>query len=690
MLNRTELLKHFTIWAMSICVFFVVFLTVSVSYSKYYMIFFGGAVVFAINLVVLNKKRVALAGYIFLFTTHALMLLFDQGVMGPTKGFVFYIPLMLCNLFLIDPRHKTQQFISVSTTIGCVILTSFTNITPRLSEHLYDQNHVQIVSYFNVLMSLSICMVIFYLLNRLSVKTTEVKEAADDLLKRNELLLNSINQNIDVGICRTDALTNRIVYANHAFLNLFGFKTLEEIQLINPNELYYSSEDREKVITELKKLHGAVSRELLFKRKDGSLFWGLLNSSSLINEYGRMVFDGALRDITSLMKMQQDLVDAKENAEKASLFKSQFLSSMSHEIRTPMNAVIGACNLLLMEEPKPAQVENLLLMKSASNNLMRLINNVLDFSRVETGKLDFEEIPTDLSIILKEITDTHLIEARRKGITLQLDIDDDNPVYLVDPMWFSQVFNNLISNAVKFTDKGGVQVNVRVISKNTQANMLRFEVIDTGIGVSADKQELIFKSFSQEMRDTKRKYGGTGLGLAITKNILQKMGSEIKVSSNKGKGSTFYFEVLLNKAIGLQMPAKSNTPITESLKGLQVLVVEDNQTNLFVIQKFLSRWEVNFTICESGKEAIHQLKVASFDVVLMDLHMPDMDGLEATKLIRTFDQQTPIIAMTADAFKETRDQAIAAGMNDFISKPFDPKDLHEKLGLYYTNDIQKN
>jgi PAS domain S-box-containing protein len=689
MLNRTELLKHFTIWAMLICIFFAVFLSVFVSYSQYYMVFFVGAAVFGVNIIILKKKSFVLAGYVFLLTTHGLMLLFDQGIMGPVKGFTFYVPLLLCNLFLVHPKHKLHQFISVSITTGCIILTSFTNVTPQLAASLYDKNHIQIVSYFNVLMSFTVCVVIFYLMNRLSVKTEEAKMATNDLLKQHELLLNSINQNIDVGICRTDALTNRIVYANHAFLNLFGFKSLEELQQINPKELYYVAEDREKILAELTKLHGAASRELLFKRKDGSLFWGLLNSSSLINEQGRMMFDGALRDITSLMKMQQDLVDAKENAEKSSLIKSQFLSSMSHEIRTPMNAVVGACNLLLMEEPKPAQVENLLLLKSAGNNLMRLINNVLDFSRIETGKLEFEEIPTDLSIVLKEITDTHLIEAKRKGVGLQLHMDDDEPAYLVDPMWFSQVLNNLVSNAVKFTEKGMVKVNVQVLSKTATANILLFEVIDTGIGISADKQGLIFKSFSQEMQDTKRKYGGTGLGLAITKNILQKMGSEIKVHSNKGKGATFFFEITLKKAVGAKMPAKSYLPANESLKGLQVLVVEDNPTNLFVIQKFLSRWEVNFTICENGADAINQLKNDAFDAVLMDLHMPDMDGLEATKLIREFDQHTPIIAMTADAFKETRDQAIASGMNDFISKPFDPKDLHDKLGSYYANAIQK-
>ena len=689
MQNRTLLLYRFNIWAMGICMFFAVFLSVFVFYSKYYVFFFVGSALFGANAVLIKQNYVKLAGYIFLLATHTLMLLFDQGIMSPVRSFSFYIPLLLCNLFIINPRQKLHQFISVSLTVGCIILTSLTYVTPKLSSGLHDSSHVSFVAYFNVILSLILCITIYYLMNQLSLETVEVKEAADDTLRKNQLLLNSINQNIDIGVCRTDALTNRIIYANHAFLNLFGYKNLDDLRQTNPQELYYAASDREEILTEHKTKHGSTSKELLFKRKDGGLFWGLINSSYLINEEGRMVFDGAVRDITSIMKMQQELIDAKEAAEKTSLFKSQFLSSMSHEIRTPMNAVIGACNLLLSEEPKPEQKENLLLIKSAGSNLMRLINNILDFSRIESGKLDFEETPTDFAVVLKEITDTHYIEAKRKNIELRLNIEEDNHVYLLDPMWFTQVLNNLIANAVKFTQKGSVQVNLKVCSETSLTRTLRFEVVDTGIGVSPDKQEHIFKSFSQEMLDTKRKFGGTGLGLAITKNILQRMGSEIKMVSEKGEGSTFYFGVTLKKAVLEQAPQR-HTPKTLSIKGLKVLVVEDNQTNQFIIQKFLAKWGVDFNICERGAEVVKMAKAGNFEVVLMDLHMPDLNGFEASKQIRSYHPQIPIIAMTADAFEETRELTAQAGMNDFISKPFDPDDLFNKLANYADNPKEIN
>lgn len=653
------------------------------------MWFFIATILFGINGLLIKRNQTKIAGYIFLFTTHALMLIFDQGIMSPIRAFVFYIPLLLCNLFIINPREKVQQFVSVCITVGCIILTSFTHLTPKLSTGLYDINHINIVAYFNIAVSLTLCIVIFYLMNQLSLETTEVKEAADDTLRKNQLLLNSINQNIDIGICRTDALTNRIIYANNAFLSLFGFKSIEELRLINPEELYYAATDREKVLAELKALHGSTSKELLFKRKDGGLFWGLINSSSLIDEEGRMVFDGAVRDITTMMKMQQELIDSKESAERASLFKSQFLSTMSHEIRTPMNAVIGGCNLLLAEEPKPEQKENLLLIKAAGSNLMRLINNILDFSRIESGKLDFENAPTELSIILKEIVDTHHIEAKGKGIVLKLNIDKGNHTYLLDPMWFPQVLNNLIANAVKFTDKGSVEVNLKVLTETDLTRTLRFEVIDTGIGISEEKQDVIFKSFSQEMLDTKRKFGGTGLGLAISKNIIEKMGSKIKIYSKKNNGATFYFDITLKKAVLKQQQGALPAQL-DSLTGLRVLIVEDNQTNLFIIQKFLSHWKVNFDACETGELAITKAKEENYDLILMDLHMPDIDGFETTKRIRMYDTETPIIAMTADAFKETRDQALDAGMNDFVSKPFDPKDLFEKLISYRNNSTIKD
>lgn len=679
MLNRADLLRRFNIWAILICTFFGIFLSVFVTYSQFYGAFYIAVGIFLVNLYFIKQQKIDLSSYVFIFTTHGLMLLFDQGISSPNKGYVFYVPLLLCSIFVTNPRSRVQQITCISLTLICVFLTSFTNLTPKLVSRLYDENHIQVVSYFNVIMSMLICLVILSLMNRMWIKTEDNLKATNSLITKNESLIKSINQNIDVGIFRYNS-NNKIIYANQAWLKLFGYNNIIELDYTSPKHLFFSEADYERVNKQLKRKITVSNLEAQFKQKNNTSFWGQLNITCGEDENNNLVFDGVIKNITEMVNMQHDLIAAKEAAEKSSLAKSQFLSTMSHEIRTPMNAVIGASNLLLLDEPKPSQMENLQLLQSAGNNLMRLINNILDFSKIETGKLELEEIPSDLNVILKEVVNTHLVEANSKGLNLKLAIEPATHCYLLDPMWFTLVLNNLIANAVKFTEKGYVNVSLAILNKTDTHSTIGIKVSDTGIGIATDKQEYIFKSFSQEMTDTKRKYGGTGLGLAITKNVLTKMGSQIALTSQKGKGATFYFELILKNAAKTN-PTQSNNMTTDlaTIDGLTVLVVEDNQTNLFVIRKFLERWQASCDVAESGKQAIDKLKQKKYGVVLMDLHMPDMDGIEATQQIRLFDKDTTIIAMTADSFRETRDKTIEAGMNDFISKPFDPKELHEKL-----------
>lgn len=610
------------------------------------------------------------------------MVCYDAGALSETRSFVFYIPLLLSNLIISDTESKMERIAAIAITLISIGMVNFTDLTPRLANRIFDGNILVFVTYFNICAAMSMCIFMTFYIYRMSVDATEKIMRSNEAVRKNELLLKSINENIDEGICRTDVKTNRFVYLNAAKINLFGYGSIEEMMHVSPDNVYADIEDRKRILKDLE-THGHVkNREILFKRKDGSLFWGLLNTNKLIDDDGNILYDGALRDITELRALKAELIAAKEAAEKSSKAKSNFLSAMSHEIRTPMNAVIGASNLLLLEQPKPGQLENLLLLKAAGNNLMRLINNVLDFAKIEADKLEFDRIPVDLAALIREIVDTHRVEAGRKSISLKLNIQQGNHNYLIDPIWFTQVMNNLVGNAVKFTHEGYVVVEIFVTEQSASHATLHFSVSDTGVGIAEDRMDNIFEHFGQEDASTKRRFGGSGLGLAIAKRILERLNSTLYVQSAKGKGSTFSFTLTLQKYVEQREQLVLPQINPGDLKGLSVLVVEDNEANNIVFSRFLQRWGADFYICTSGAEAIHQVSLVAYDVVLMDLHVPDMDGFEATQRIREIRKDLPIIAISADAFSETRAMALKVGMNDFITKPFNPDELLNKLCVY--------
>jgi PAS domain S-box-containing protein len=685
--NKQDILKGFNFWAMIICIWFVVFLSIFVSYSQYYLVFFAGAVLFGINHFLIVKGYLRPAFIIFVLCTNSIMLLFDAGIMSPARGFIFYIPLLLCNLIITNFNRRIEQVFSILLTLLCICLTTFTDLTPKIAERLYVSEHQIIVSYFNTFAAIFMTVVIAYVLAKAALEAQQNLEQSKKILSQNEKLLESINQNIDIGICRTDVATNRLLYANKAKAKVFGYDSVEEILAISPNDFYKDEQERIKVIDRLERDGFVSNMEVQYKRKDGSHFWGLLTSNKTVDENGRILYDGALRDISDNKHLQEELIRAKDVAEKSSLAKSQFLSTMSHEIRTPMNAVIGASNLLLADETRPEQRENLLLLKSAGSNLMRLINNVLDFSKIELDKVEFEQVQVDLKQLILEAVDTHILEAQKKNITLTGELDELTHSYIIDPIRFIQVINNLLSNAVKFTDEGSVKIKVNVSEADSEHDWVTIAVIDTGIGIADERQQKIFESFSQENIDTTRRYGGSGLGLAITRRIIQKFNSQIKLTSEKGKGATFSFTLKLKRKVSVQFESPKPQQARNSLEGMRILVVEDNKMNILIIRKFLSRWNLKCDECESGEEALEKLKTQNYDLILMDLHMPDMDGFQTTAAIRAFDKKTPIFALTADAFAETRIRALAGGMNDFIPKPFDPDSLHTKIARVWANSL---
>jgi len=387
-----------------------------------------------------------------------------------------------------------------------------------------------------------------------------------------------------------------------------------------------------------------------------------------------------------IMGVALDITEIK-NAEVA---KQQFLSNMSHEIRTPLNAIIGMTHLLLAEQVPPEMQENLKILKFSGENLLVLVNDILDYSKILSGKVSFESIDFSLRDFVQSIRQSHLFKATEKGITLKMKLDSDLPDRLNgDPMRLAQVLNNLISNAIKFTNAGSVTVDLTLGEMGPQHVTIDFAIRDTGIGIDPSLKEFIFESFTQASADTTRRFGGTGLGLAITRSLLQLQGSDIFLESEIGKGSLFYFRLRLGKSqketfsVSNQLFGET-TGEKKDLAGYKVLLVEDNEMNRIVAKKFMTRWALEVAYAQNGVEAVGMMEEEHYHLVLMDLQMPRMDGYEATRRIRALPgcERLPIIALTASVEPEVMEKIKLAGMTDYMSKPFNPNELYAKIAQH--------
>ncbi|HET6992085.1 MAG TPA: ATP-binding protein, partial [Bacteroidia bacterium] len=389
---------------------------------------------------------------------------------------------------------------------------------------------------------------------------------------------------------------------------------------------------------------------------------------------------------TKLKNVNSSLEKARQELEDSMKVKENFLANMSHEIRTPMNAIVGFTELLEKTTINSEQEQYINAVKTSGENLLVIINDILDFSKIQSGKIIFEQTGMKLSALMNRVRVLMFQKANEKNINLEIHIDENVPDDLLgDPTRISQILINLVDNAIKFTEKGEVKINVHLLSDDGKIVTLQFEVQDTGIGIPEDKLSSVFEGFTQASNETTRKYGGTGLGLAIVKQLVELQYGSIAVKSKSGIGSVFSVNLPFMKN-QKPVPQKINVPENEILNGMDgmnILLVEDNELNQLLVQKILDIFEHQLVIVANGREALWQLEENNFDLVLLDLQLPEMDGYEVARYIRTqlppSKSGIPIIAVTAHAMPGEAEKCYDAGMNAYLSKPFTKSALIEKI-----------
>lgn len=521
--------------------------------------------------------------------------------------------------------------------------------------------------------------------NKWLINGRDVTEKLENETALNTLSLVVEKSSIGVIIRNADC---EIEWLNKGAEHLLGYK-LGELKGKRLGDLLVGEQTSPTALTEakenLKKLV-PYELEMILYSKDSTPMWFFVSNNPVFNDSGELLKHVAiLVDIRERKHAEDQLIKTREDAIKLSKAKENFLSVMSHEMRTPLNAVIGVARILNEEEPLERQVDNLKILNFSAQNLLTLINNVLDFTKIETGSLELESISINIRELVRKTVASLQFQTLEKDIQINYFVSHDLPeLILGDPTRLYQIFINLLGNSVKFTERGEVKLSVYLEEETLTSATIKFEVTDTGIGIPQNKIHSIFDAYTQVDADTSRKYGGTGLGLAITQKLISLHQSAIKVESTLGKGSKFTFSINFLKTTDTgflvdekEIPLKAH-----------ILVVDDNTINRMLAKKALQKWEIETDFAEDGLEAINKIKAVDYDMILMDIHMPVMGGVEATKIIRALEDEKykklPIIALTGSVPKQEHDNYALSGMDDFVLKPFEPSLLYRKIKPFLT------
>jgi PAS domain S-box-containing protein len=625
--------------------------------------------------------------------------------------YLYYFPLVCAALILFDYREQAKSLIILSVClVSLVILHLPIELNGwRIPVSASVQTILFTCSLVTSLLVTILCVfhlikANYYVENELTTAVSTEEELNRELVTREEELSANL-EHLSKLTCEIDGekakLSSIVESTNH-----FIWSVDREYKLVYYNtrykKLFYYRFGLEiktgDIVTEIMPVHlvstwkpfydRALAGEKFSVELPGENFYKEVFFNPTVDKdkqvIGVTVF---MQNINDRKEAEIQLIAAKEMAEQATKIKSDFLSNMSHEIRTPMNAVIGLTHLLLEQNPRPDQLEMLQVLRFSSENLLSLINDILDLQKIEAGKLVFEETAFPLADLLNNIIYAFKLKADEKRIELICQVDEKLPAILTgDSTRLTQILNNLLSNAIKFTETGSVQLQVRLEDESPSACTVNFAVTDTGIGIAKEKMDLIFHAFEQAELDTTRKYGGTGLGLAITKKLIELQKGSIRIESTVGVGTIFNFSIPFSRGTASVKTLFGSASLNRAdLSFVRLFLVEDNQVNVMVASKFLQKWNIRVDHAENGRVALEMVQQKEYDIVLMDLQMPVMNGLEASREIRKIAgkcNSLPIIALTADVSQDVKERVTEAGMDDYLTKPFTEKTLFHIIITY--------
>ncbi len=627
-----------------------------------------------------NTRLEYLQKNLFILTIYVSLLLQNFSKGNIAGEYLFFFLFIITTIYLMDFKNKIQLFSAF--TFGMFIMLLALYFSPL---HSSIQIIITPVEEWFFKVNLIIASLLSSILAIFIIKDNFFKEKEID--DSQQFLTSVFNTSLDALflVNEKDLLIER---CNTQSLTMIGTSSIENVY--GKNMLSFLSDENEilynKVASVLQQPDASWQGEINCKKMDGSFFPGYLSIISLT--YADTSYKKVnVIDASDIKQVQMQLTEAKEKAESAAKAKSEFVSNMSHELRTPLNGIIGSTQLLLQEEILPSQKEKFDMLRYSSAHMLTMVNSILDLSKIEAGKMELSLSTENMATFLKRMVKPFDEQTKIKGLGLQIDIDVQlDADFTTDYTKLNQVLSNLLSNAIKFTEFGDIRLTALLNQSFNDVAAIYFSIADTGIGIAPEKHHLIFESFRQADSKTTRKFGGTGLGLSISKHLVNLLQGDIELKSEIGKGSEFFFEIkakIKTAKEKLETDAKEMAYVFNSFPNMQVLIAEDNLVNMLIITKFLQKWDVQFTKAGNGAEALAKIAEQKFDLLLIDLEMPEVDGFGVAKEVRKTDMDIPMIACTATLYEGIQEDLMQKGFTNYLQKPFMPEQLHAMLANYY-------